>query len=89
MAMQRNSTHVNVCTNCWGSPHAVGNNLGTITAEYHAKPCFQPEEKSKRANKIACFVLVRDQGVGGSNPLAPTILINKSQIFSGITKNPL
>ena len=32
--------------------------------------------------------LVRDQGVGGSNPLSPTIYLQADAVFSGIAKNP-
>jgi hypothetical protein len=30
----------------------------------------------------------RDQGVGGSNPLSPTIYFQADAVFSGIAKNP-
>jgi len=57
----------------------LGSNLGPIAAENHA---FRPNEthyRPKRINKLAHRWLIRDQGVGGSNPLSPTIRINNLQ----------
>jgi hypothetical protein len=51
-----------------------GSNLGPLTAEYHAKSGYSTQNKPKRDNRLVHQLLVRDQGVGGSNPLSPTIL---------------
>ena len=50
-----------------GSPHSIGNNLGTIPPEYHAKPCNKTEEKAKRANKMHVLSLFPKPWVGSSN----------------------
>ena len=42
----------------------LGNNKGTIPPEYPVKPCYQTEEKAKRANKIAYLDLSTKQEVG-------------------------
>jgi hypothetical protein len=48
-------------------------NLGPITAENQVKPGSVTQNQAKRINEIALRWLLRDQGVGGSNPLSPTI----------------
>ncbi len=48
--------------------------LSPFTAEYRAKSTCMTQNKTKQANKMMFLFLVRDQAVGGSNPLAPTIL---------------
>jgi len=55
-----------------GSPHRIGSNMGPLAAEYQGKWWSKTQNKPKRANKIDNPPLVLDQGVGGSNPLAPT-----------------
>src|SRR5215472_9912098 len=45
---------------------------GPITAEYRVRLACVTQDKTKRANKMMFLLLVRDQEVGGSNPLAPT-----------------
>jgi hypothetical protein len=50
----------------------LGNNLGTNIPESGLKPRYRTKNQSKRTNKLALRVLPWAQGVGGSNPLAPT-----------------
>ncbi len=51
----------------------LGSNLGPISAEYHAFGSNKTHHRPKRINNLANRLLLRDQGVGGSNPLSPTI----------------
>ena len=37
---------------------------------------------------MAPTLQVRDQGVGGANPLSPTIYLQADAAFSGTAKNP-
>src|SRR5207249_656795 len=50
--------------------------MGPIAAENRVKPWSKTQNQAKRINKIVFLSLLRDQGVGGSNPLSPTILFN-------------
>jgi hypothetical protein len=50
-----------------------GSNLGPLAPEYHTKRRYNTQNKPKRYNSLVHRLLVRDQGVGGSNPLSPTI----------------
>jgi hypothetical protein len=52
----------------------LGSNLGPITAENQVKLGSETQNQAKRINEIALHWLLRDQGVGGSNPLSPTNL---------------
>jgi hypothetical protein len=52
----------------------LGSNLGPITAENQVKLGSETQNQAKRINEIALRWLLRDQGVGGSNPLSPTNL---------------
>jgi hypothetical protein len=47
--------------------------LGPLAPEYHTKRRYSTQNKPKRDNRLVHRLLVRDQGVGGSNPLSPTI----------------
>jgi hypothetical protein len=49
-----------------------GSNLGPFAPENHAKRRYHTQNKPKRNNSLVHRLLVRDQGVGGSNPLSPT-----------------
>ena len=51
----------------------LGSNLGPDSSEYRLKCRYKTQNRAKRFNKIDNQKLVRDQGVGGSNPLSPTI----------------
>jgi len=51
----------------------LGSNLGPIGAENRVFGANKTHYRPKRINKLANQLLVRDQGVGGSNPLSPTI----------------
>ncbi len=53
-------------------------NLGPIGAEYALKPGYNTQNKARQTINLVCSSLVRDQGVGGLNPLAPTILQHRS-----------
>jgi hypothetical protein len=53
----------------------VGSNLGPLAPENHAKRRYNTQNKPKRNNSLVHRLLVRDQGVGGSNPLSPTIQV--------------
>ena len=53
----------------------LGSNLGPFTAEHRVKPWSETQNQAKRINNIGYRLLLRDQGVGGSNPLSPTNLI--------------
>jgi len=50
----------------------LGSNLGPITAKNQLKPWSVTQNQAKRINKLVHLFLLRDQGVGGSNPLSPT-----------------
>src|ERR1035437_3043097 len=56
-----------------GTGARFGSNLGPIIAENRVKPWSVTQNQAKRINEIALRWLLRDQGVGGSNPLSPTI----------------
>jgi hypothetical protein len=43
-----------------------------LAAEYHGETGWNTQNKPKRDNRLVNRLLVRDQGVGGSNPLSPT-----------------
>ena len=47
----------------------VESDLSLLTAEYQPKSACSTQNKAKRANKIVFLLLIRDQEVGGSNPL--------------------
>src|SRR6266702_6513733 len=66
-----------------GSPQESGSEMSPFAAEYRPKPACSTQNKAKRANEIVFLLLVRDQGVGGSNPLAPTILPCKTGLLFG------
>ena len=51
----------------------LGSKLGPFAPEYHAKTEDNTQNKPKRHNRLVHRLLVRDQGLGGSNPLSPTI----------------
>ena len=53
--------------------------MSPLAAEYRPKRTCSTQNKAKRANKIVFLLLVRDQGVGGSNPLSPTNSFNNLQ----------
>jgi hypothetical protein len=55
-----------------GRSQEVGSDVSPYTAEYQPKSAWLTQNKAKRANEIMFLLLVRDQEVGGSNPLAPT-----------------
>ena len=61
----------------------LGNNKGTIPPEYPVKPCYQTEEKAKRANKIAYLDLSTKQGVGCSNHAGRTNSLSCNQLEAG------
>jgi len=46
-------------------------NVSPLTAEYRPQSGCSTQNKAKRTNKMVFRVLVRDQEVGGSNPLGP------------------
>jgi hypothetical protein len=46
---------------------------GPFVPEYHAKRGYITQNKPKQDNRLVHRLLARDQGVGGSNPLSPTI----------------
>jgi hypothetical protein len=50
----------------------LGSNLGPLAAEYRDETGWNTQNKPKRDNRLVNRLLVRDQGVGGSNPLSPT-----------------
>ena len=50
----------------------LGSDLGPIIAENQLKLGSETQNQAKRINEIALLSLLRDQGVGGSNPLSPT-----------------
>jgi hypothetical protein len=50
----------------------LGSDLGPITAENQLKLRCETQNQAKRINEIALHCQIRDQGVGGSNPLSPT-----------------
>ena len=53
----------------------LGSNLGPSAPEYRRKRGYNTQNKPKRNNSLVHRLVVRDQGVGGSNPLSPTILV--------------
>ena len=60
-------------TNLRARPYTVNNTVGAATLR---------DAALRRKRRVGAWLslvehLVRDQGVGGSNPLAPTILFNK------------
>ena len=57
----------------------LGSNLGPFAPEYHAKTEDNTQNKPKRDNRLVHRLLVRDQGLGGSNPIP---LPSKSQIIN-------
>ena len=57
----------------------LGSNLGPFAAENQRTRDKSTQNQPKRNNKLANRLLVRDQGVGGSNPLSPTNVFNKIQ----------
>ena len=67
----------------------IGSNLGPNAAENQVKRCGRLQNKAKRAYKIVFLPLVRDQGVGGSNPLAPTICLREFQTVEPIEAEPI
>ncbi len=50
----------------------LGSNLGPISSEQGRKTGCKTQNRPKRTNHIASVSLPWAQGVGGSNPLAPT-----------------
>ena len=50
----------------------LGSILGPDSAEHPLKPWYKTQNRAKRFNKLDHPKLLRDQGVGGSNPLSPT-----------------
>ena len=52
----------------------LGSDLGPIAAENRVIGAKTTQNQLKRDNNLAFLPLLRDQGVGGSNPLSPTIL---------------
>jgi hypothetical protein len=59
----------------------LGSNLGPFAAENHTIGPNKTQSQPKRDNNLDNRLLVRDQGVGGSNPLSPTNTINHLQIY--------
>ncbi len=57
----------------------VESDLSPIAAEYRPIWACLTQNKAKRANKIVFLLLIRDQEVGGSNPLAPTTFLQTNQ----------
>src|SRR5207249_3492355 len=49
-----------------------GSDLGPKPPQYPSKWHIMSQNQARRTNKITRVKLIRDQGVGGSNPLAPT-----------------
>ncbi len=67
-----------------GRREKLGSNLGQLDAENRVKPWSVTQSQAKRINEIAFLWFLRDQGVGGSNPLAPTNLYKgSSDIIAG------
>jgi len=60
--------------------------VSPLAAEYRLKLDCSTQNKAKRANKIVCLLLFRDQEVEGSNPFAPTTSSRISDLLH--TKNP-
>jgi hypothetical protein len=52
----------------------LGSDLGPLAAEYRDETWCNTQNKPKQDNMLINRLLVRDQGVGGSNPLSPTKL---------------
>ncbi len=48
----------------------VGSDVSPYTAEYQPKSACSTQNKAKRANEIMFLLLIRDQQVVGSNPIA-------------------
>jgi hypothetical protein len=63
-----------VSFNTSASAEKLGSNLGPLAAEYRGETGWNTQNKPKRDNRLVNRLLVRDQGVGGSNPLSPTKL---------------
>ena len=59
----------------------LGSNLGAIAAKNRVKPWCETQNQAKRINEIVFLWMLRDQGVGGSNPLSPTNLSSKKALF--------
>ena len=55
----------------------IESDVSPFTAEQRPESACSTQNKAKRANEIVFLLLVRDQEVGGSNPLAPTNFFNK------------
>ena len=62
-------------------PQKLGSNLGPFAAENRRTRGKTTQSQPKRDNKLANRFLVRDQGVGGSNPLSPTNYFNNFCAF--------
>src|SRR5437660_4139852 len=56
----------------------VESDLSPIAAEYGSISACSTQNKAKRANKIVFLLLIRDQEVDGSNPFAPTNLLESA-----------
>jgi len=65
--------------------------LGPFTPGYHAKRRYSTQNKPKRNNSLVHRLLVRDQGVGGSNPLSSnkSLLINKMRSMFSLAATAL
>ena len=71
-----------------GSQEKLGSNLGQLAAENRVKAWSVTQSQAKRINEIVFPLFFRDQGVGGSNPLAPTNLqMSLTPIFPPFAKN--
>src|SRR2546429_5086727 len=56
----------------------VGSDLSPMAAECRPISACSTQNKAKRANKIVFLLLIRDQEVDGSNPFAPTNLLESA-----------
>jgi hypothetical protein len=60
----------------------LGSSLGPFAAEYRGETGWNTQNKPKRDSRLVHRLLVRDQGVGGSNPLSPDQIIYNKQLTS-------
>ena len=63
-------------------------NLGTAPVQTHEKRMVFCSLSNTIQSTWNLLFSVRDQGVGGLNPLSPTIYLQADAAFSGIAKNP-
>ena len=72
-----------------GNREKLGSNLGQLGAENPVKPWSVTQSQAKRINEIALLLFLRDQGVGGSNPLSPTNFFKHLKRTSGFPSTAL